>query len=179
MKKFLHLAGNIVSAILIVIMILAVILAVQGRRNPDGIASVMGYKMLTVLSGSMSPAFEPGDVIVVAPPKGEIKQGDVITFREKSVLVTHRIAEIAQDGSSEVFKTKGDANNVEDDEPVDRGQIVGKYMFRIPYGGYVARFARSMWGFILLIAVPAVLLLAGELKNVFAILKDENKNHTV
>ncbi len=54
-----------------------------------------GSKPLTVLSGSMVPAYDPGDVVIVRPTAFDsLQAGDVITFQPVSDdprLTTHRI----------------------------------------------------------------------------------------
>lgn len=180
MKKVLGIIGNMITVLLIVIVGLAVAFLLQGRANPGETVSLMGYKMLTVLSGSMSPVFEPGDIIVVKSTGNKnIRAGDIITFEENGTLVTHRVAEVVKSDGKEMLKTKGDANNIKDSGMVDPEHVVGTYKFRIPYGGYVARFARSATGFILLIIVPSVLLIAGEIKNIIAASKKEDRQHTM
>jgi signal peptidase len=112
------------------------------------VPAVTQGKALTVLSGSMEPAFSPGDLIVVSGVNEtnakDLKVGDVITFMPNpgdSTLVTHRIIGkgAAADGGVK-FTTQGDANGAADD-PVLAQQVRGKYLFHIPYLGYV-----SDWG---------------------------------
>ena len=64
-----------------------------------------------------------------------IEQGDVVTFimNEEGMLVTHRVVSI--DRTDKTFTTKGDANNVEDPEPVMWGNVIGKVMFSVPFAG--------------------------------------------
>lgn len=67
----------------------------------------------TVLTGSMRPGIQPGDVVMVRPvPTDELKVGDVIAYLPPShtTPVLHRIVSIDSSG----LITKGDANNVED-----------------------------------------------------------------
>lgn len=76
------------------------------------------YRTLTVLSGSMRPMIEPGDVVVVRPvPTSELRVGDVVTFQAPTpdkVTVTHRIIEVVEPGASPVVRTQGDNNNTPD-----------------------------------------------------------------
>ncbi|MDR1294923.1 MAG: signal peptidase I [Bifidobacteriaceae bacterium] len=103
-------------------------------------------KALTVLSGSMEPAFSPGDLIVVSGVDNalDLKYGDIITYLPNPndpTLITHRIIGlgVGADGAP-VFTTQGDANDVPD-EPVLATQVRGKYLFHIPYLGYVSDWA--------------------------------------
>src|SRR5262249_42862971 len=84
-----------------------------------GIGPRLGaYRTLTVLSGSMRPTFNPGDVIVVRPlPLHALRVGDVITYSVPIAdrrVETHRIIRIVHGGANPTVITKGDANNAPD-----------------------------------------------------------------
>ena len=76
---------------------------------------VLGYRTMTMLTGSMAPEINPGDVTIVTPIAiSEVTEGMVITYHrpiEDHSLVTHRVisVETAPDGTVSV-QTKGDAN---------------------------------------------------------------------
>jgi signal peptidase len=80
---------------------------------------VFGYRTMTMLTGSMAPEIDPGDVTIVTPiAVSEVTEGMVITYHrpiEDHSLVTHRVisVETAPDGSVSV-QTKGDANAAAD-----------------------------------------------------------------
>ncbi len=80
---------------------------------------VLGYRTLTMLTGSMAPMIEPGDVTVVTPiAVGDVTEGMVITYHQPigdRSLVTHRVVEVERgtDGVVSV-RTKGDANEAVD-----------------------------------------------------------------
>jgi signal peptidase len=73
------------------------------------------YRIQTVLSGSMRPAFAPGDLIVVTPePVREVRAGQVITYKipiGDQHVQTHRIVKVVHGGEHPVVQTKGDAND--------------------------------------------------------------------
>ena len=76
---------------------------------------LLGYRTMTMLTGSMAPAIDPGDVTVVTPiAVSAVTEGMVITYHkpvEDRSLVTHRVVsvETGTDGSVQI-RTKGDAN---------------------------------------------------------------------
>src|SRR5215217_7334163 len=80
---------------------------------------VFGYRTMTMLTGSMSPGIDPGDVTVVTPIAiSEVTEGMVITYHkpvEDHSLVTHRVVsvETSSEGAVQV-QTKGDANTAVD-----------------------------------------------------------------
>jgi len=80
---------------------------------------VLDYRTMTMLTGSMSPVIDPGDVTVVTPlPVAEVEVGMIIAYHipiDDHHLVSHRVVgvERADDGSVTV-QTKGDANDAVD-----------------------------------------------------------------
>ena len=80
---------------------------------------VLGYRTMTMLTGSMAPMIEPGDVTVVTPVAVEdVTEGMVITYHQPigdRSLVTHRVVEVERDTAGTVtVRTKGDANEAID-----------------------------------------------------------------
>jgi signal peptidase I len=80
---------------------------------------LLGYRTMTMLTGSMSPEIDPGDVTLVTPiAVSDVTEGMVITYHkpiDDRSLVTHRVVsvETGPDGSVQV-QTKGDANKAID-----------------------------------------------------------------
>jgi signal peptidase I len=72
------------------------------------------YRPVTVLSGSMRPAFAPGDVVVVTPePLSAVRVGQVISYRipiGDHHVESHRVIKVIRDDSHIFVRTKGDAN---------------------------------------------------------------------
>ncbi|MFB6109191.1 MAG: signal peptidase I [Haloplanus sp.] len=122
-----------------------------------------------VLSGSMEPTISAGDaVIVTAVPAERISEGDIITFHREgeSVPTTHRVVSVVESERGPTFVTKGDANEERDPEPVPPEAVVGRVTMTIPYLGYVAHFAQTALGTVLLVGVPMGLLVLSELWNI-------------
>ena len=80
---------------------------------------MFGYRTMTMLTASMAPEINPGDVTVVTPIAiSEVTEGMVITYHrpiEDRSLVTHRVISVqtGPDGTVTV-QTKGDANAAAD-----------------------------------------------------------------
>jgi signal peptidase len=94
----------------------------------------------TVISGSMRPALDVGDVVIIAKVSADtIKPGDIIQFREpEGVTTVHRVVEIREIEGKRVFITQGDANSEPDANPVIPENVVGKAVFDIPKIGWAA-----------------------------------------
>lgn len=181
MKKALKLIGNIVTAMIVLVLVMSLYSILQYRRNPDKLPSVFGYSTMSVLTGSMRPYLQPGDMIVDKQAEAEeVKVGDVITYKVGSSIVTHRVVGIVAEDGKLAFVTRGDANNSEDGKPIKEEQLVGKVIFKIPYGGYVARFVRSPIGLMLVIVIPVSFMLLGEVNNILSggKRKDKDENKT-
>ena len=130
--------------------------------------SIGGFKLLVVKSGSMEPAIKTGSV-VIDKNFSEYNIGDVITFKnieKPKETTTHRVADIKGVGSSKLYFTKGDANDSIDSGSVTKELVVGKVILKIPYLGYVASFARSLPGLIIIIIIPATIIIYEEMKKI-------------
>lgn len=125
-----------------------------------------GLKLLVVQSGSMEPTIKTGSVILIKK-QDTYSTGDVISFvGTDSDSTTHRVTKTTIVKGKEIFNTKGDANQGEDREAVDVGNILGKTVFSLPYLGYVVAFTKTQKGFIFLIVVPATIIVFSEFLNI-------------
>jgi signal peptidase len=133
-----------------VVLVAVAALGVATRPGPDGVGRLAGHPVLTIVSGSMSPAFDTGDAAVdrvVASETTTLHSGDVITFRApaadgatSSVLITHRItAVIRSAGGATLYATRGDHNQTDDPAPVPASNVVAVYQFHVPVAGCVPR----------------------------------------
>lgn len=97
------------------------------------------YQALTIGSGSMSPAIEKGDVIILKSMKNEearkIKKGDVLVYNHDNKIIVHRVIKKSNNGETISFKTKGDYNNAKDSWIVKQEDVIGIVKFRIRWVG--------------------------------------------
>lgn len=102
------------------VLALAILVAVVGMGSVliASAAPKVGQHVLSMKSGSMSPAINPGDLIVVHQVDAtSIRPGDIITFRRPqgtAEVFTHRVVSIDDGPAGVQFHTKGDANPVPD-----------------------------------------------------------------
>ncbi len=152
MSSTLKRVWNITSTVL-VILIVACAVFLMGSR-------ILGFRVFTVISGSMEPAYSVGDLIYVKNTDvNTIKVGDPITFvlNEDLVVATHRVVEI--DTESQQFYTKGDANDTPDASPVHFNNVIGVPQFSIPMLGYVSDFIQNSPGMYITIGAGIVLII--------------------
>lgn len=149
-KRTLKYTGNVIIALLIVLVGLSVYGNIQSKGRTWVVPRVGSYSWLTVLSGSMKPAFNPGDLIIDKKVDvNSLKVGDIVTYKMEPFITTHRITEIAKDSKGRLFfKTKGDNNNAADNGVIPSDQIIAKYSFKIPFLGYVLQALKGLPGII-------------------------------
>lgn len=91
-----------------------------------------------VLTGSMKPGINEGDVVIIRKIHTEkelekLKKGDIITFKRDDIVITHRIVEKITDTAGNItFKTKGDNNSVEDSRIVKANEVLGINIATVP-----------------------------------------------
>lgn len=102
-----------------------------------------GYRVYAVRTGSMTPTYPTGALVLDAPASSRTPAvGDVITFHVGSSLVTHRVQAISAAG----YATKGDANPTPDAWTIPRSHVVGRVIAGTPELGYVLVFFHQPTG---------------------------------
>lgn len=115
---------------------------------------ILRSSTLVVLSGSMRPALQPGDLIVIRPISIDtachsIAVGEVITylpFPDNPTSVTHRVTEIRPTNTNNQgceFIVQGDANSTPD-APINPQQIRARVTHRIPVSAVTSRLPRPI-----------------------------------
>lgn len=156
----LSVIGYILCALFGFMLLCNLTIIIKGVVSPDIPPSVFGITPMVVQSGSMSGSaadhIEVGDLILIGSADPETLQiGDIITFKEDAAFVTHRIVDIQTDADGKrSFITKGDANNIEDEQPVTAKQLVGRFRTRVPRIGNFAMFLQEPLGMVIFIGIP-------------------------
>lgn len=163
--KVLTVIGTILCVILIPILLINLTLIVKSFTNKEEVPSIGGRLPLIVLTDSMYPEIESGDLIICHTAEAEdIEVRDVIAFFDPagngSSIVTHRVIEIVEENGQISFRTQGDNNNTEDRLLVPADNLVGVYQSRIAGAGHIAMFMQSTTGLIICVVLPIVLLVA-------------------
>lgn len=124
------------------------------------------YHVSVVLSNSMTPEWEAGDIVISRPERpDQIRAGQVITYNppiDGRPSITHRVIEVKAPGPAPVVLTKGDAN----DNPDEWGPVrlthgpVQKVTASIPNLGWALAFLQNRTiGIITTLFAPILLLL--------------------
>ncbi len=93
--------------------------------------NILGYSFFIVKTGSMEPSINMGELIIVKE-KSNYNRGDIITYYDGNIFVTHRIVEISDNS----YFTKGDANN-ERDIGISEDNIIGNVIYHSAFLGKI------------------------------------------
>jgi signal peptidase I len=165
-KKILRWAANIITAFILVIGLAAIFSIIQVKNNPGQLPEILGHKVMTIMTGSMEPMLVPGDLLIIKKEEPRsIHPNDVITFRNsENMIVTHRVIDVSKKGEHLYFETKGDANNIKDENLIAAAEVIGVHQFHIPMAGLALDFIKTPIGIALVFLLSAMLLFAGKLK---------------
>jgi len=124
------------------------------------VSPVIGFRFDPVLSGSMSPTIEVGDLAISSSvDKEDIKVGDIIVFRHSGILICHRV--IGIDAEAGWIQTQGDANEDPDPYTITYNDVVTEVGLVVPYTGHAVLFLKSVYGWVLIFVLIAAMLLLG------------------
>lgn len=163
-KIALTILGSAVFAALLSVTVYIMVCGCIGKT-----ASIFGYSVLKVVSGSMEPSIHEGDYIYIKKTDTDsLKAGDIISFYSqddsiKGEINTHRISEVLSDGT---FVTKGDANKIEDSVTVQKVSIIGKYYGKLRFFKWLGSFASTKKLLILFVIIPTVCMAVYEVKTI-------------
>lgn len=139
---------------------------------------LLHLQLQPVLSGSMRPGIQPGDLAVVRPvPVSSLEAGDVVVYHppgtgvgDDATPVMHRITSLDEQADGLWITTRGDANDV--DDPWGRVRLRGDTAYRllavVPKVGYLPVWSQGLRG-------PA-LILAGLLLGVTGVVGARRKS---
>ena len=147
LRRILKVFRAVFVTLMVVILLINGYLLASKLIFRNDLPKVFGYAQIIVISGSMQPAINVGDLLII---KEQIsyQANDIITFHSDQNLVTHRVIEVSNDG----INTQGDANNVADD-PVPLTAVEGKMVLLIPGAGNLILFLKSPLGILLMLAL--------------------------
>ena len=161
---------------IIVIMFAAYFIDQQiGKKNGESRTPLFGAYV--IVSESMVPNINVYDaVITMRASEEDIKVNDVITFISKEIdtkgtPITHRVVGIVYDDQVKKtkvvgYRTKGDHNNTQDFAIIAPNEVLGKMVLRIPYVGYIQRFLTQPIGWLIVIVIPCIIIIAGDVNKI-------------
>lgn len=158
-SRWLNIIGLILCLVLLPVLVVNVTMITKSFLHPDKVPGFKGYKPFIVLSGSMQPVIQEGDLIITREQDAQsLKEGDIIAYRfGENAVITHRIQAMEESEGQLLFTTKGDFNNVEDRDKVSAERVEGKYIMRVPGLGSFAMFLQTPLGLLLVVGAPILL----------------------
>ena len=166
MKKALDIAVRIITTVILIFSVCVMIFTVISVNTVGKDADFLGYKPYIVLSDSMRDTFAVGDLSVSVQTDPEtLEPGDIITFTSidpsnYGSVVTHKIREITEYEGEPAFVTYGTTTGVDDSYPVPFDNVIGEYKFRLPKMGYFFEFLTTPAGYVTVILIPFLVLIA-------------------
>ena len=171
-KKAIKVIYNIFLGVLVIMALLVVVSAfpIEGM-----------YQIKVVQSGSMEPTIKTGSLVIIKPWKS-YEVGDIITFRSnfkdkkgENLPVTHRIIEIKTEEGLPVYLTKGDANEDADTTQIQHNDVLGGLVIAVPYVGYGIDAAKTPYGFLAVVIIPAIVIIYDQIVNIWREVKKSKK----
>lgn len=150
----------LIYIILIPILIYNISLIIQAVIKTSETPNFLGIKTYVIISGSMEPNLQIGDIVIVKKvAQNELKQGDIISYRQGQSVITHRIAEVIDKEGEVEYKTKGDNNNAEDSGIISYEMIEGKVVKHISQIGKIAIILQKKGTIIFIILILYIYIL--------------------
>ena len=151
--------GVIKDIVIVVIAVIVIWIGLQaafGTQNP----------FYVVASGSMIPALEVYDIIVIQghQPFEEVEVGDIIVFDRPSDhnrVIVHRVESILSEDPLTV-RTQGDANPSfirGTDYPITEEEYIGKVAYVIPQVGYITQVLKPPMNYIIIAIVIGIMII--------------------
>lgn len=119
---------NIASTTISIIIIMFIVMLVSCKFR---------FGIIVVGSSSMQGSINMGDAVVFEKYENQqLNEGDVIIFYKDNIRVIHRIKSVQIKNGDEIYYTKGDNNDVQDDNYRTNKDIIGIVKFKILYIGW-------------------------------------------
>ena len=172
MKILFRIIKNIITIFLVIVLILVVFQKITKNKLVIG-----NIYIFQVVSQSMVPKYQIGDVIVVKKvDPSTLKIGDDVSYlgkesNLKGLIITHRIIDLNYDNNKYYFMTKG-ISNVNEDPIISEDDIYGKVIYKTILFSFVGRLMTNIIIYYLLFISVGVAF-AYEFVSSFLIKKDD------
>jgi signal peptidase len=167
-KKTFKIIKGIINTC-IVFIIFAFVLMVCLQRFSGNKISFLNYRMFTVVTGSMEPKYNIGDVLIAKEKDpSEIRVGDAISYlaskgEVKNNVITHQVVSISKDENGKyLFHSKGIANLIED-PVVHEDQLYGVVVYKTKLLSSVRKIISTDMGMLVLIIIPIIYIIVSEM----------------
>lgn len=145
---------------LVLVLMLAVILV---QRFSSNSLSIGGIRIFTIISNSMLPSYEPGDILILKEENpSNIKIGDNVTYigtndQVKDLVITHKVIDRRKEDGKYYFITQGTNNEIADPE-IEESQIYGKVIYKTILLSAICKVMLKPIGYYLLFILVALVI---------------------
>lgn len=149
---------NIIEYTIIFLIILAnAILIIKSVNNPNKTPDLFGKKAFIIVSGSMIPTIQVGDVVLIQNST-TANEGEIIAFRKDTTVIVHRVIKKMNGNGNVMYQTKGDNNNIPDLELVSTQNMEGVYFNKIPWIGNVLMFLYNNLTYVVVVVILVIIV---------------------
>lgn len=160
------------------------VLMVCLQRFSNNRISFFNYRMFTVISGSMEPKYNIGDVLISKDVKpSKIRIGDTISYLGAKgsfagKVITHRVVSIETNSAGKYyFHTQGLTNIVED-PIVYESQLYGKVIYKSIILSFVYKIISTSYGLFIFVVIPLLYIIGSEMLG-FLLAKEEKRRSSL
>lgn len=171
LKKILKQIFSLVR-FFVTFVILAIVAIILVQRISNNTKTVLGFRIFNVVTESMVPKYNVGDVLLVKAKEAKtIQVGEDIAYQGMerdyaNKVITHQVIKIEANENGElIYHTKGIAN--EDEDPTIKGnQIYGVVLTKLQLMSWVNGIINNMYGMYFLIVIPLAIIFFTEMKGI-------------
>ena len=105
---------DVIAMLLLIIIIFLIVvninILIENKKNPDKIPSILGYIPMIVVSGSMEPIINEGDLVIAKRTLDEVfEKNDIVIFLKPGTIIAtvQRIGDIQEINRTWVLYNKG------------------------------------------------------------------------
>ena len=166
-KRVLKVIKTVVMIFFIACFAIILIQRIRGH-----VPTLFNRSIFVVVTDSMSPQYNPGDVIVVkVVDPSEINNGDVITYYGQEgeladKIITHKVVKdpYEEDGVWH-FQTQGIKQGAVLDPEITEEEVIGVVRFKLVVVSFLYKVLTNIYGFMFIVAVPMLLFLVLQVMN--------------
>jgi signal peptidase len=152
-----------IGKVFLTIFVVIIVGIIFVQRFSNNKVTLLGYSIFTVVSESMAPEYNIGDMIIAKKVNEDsiMVNDDVVYLGEKGSfadkIVTHRVIKI-DDSAEKVFHTKGIANN-EEDPSIGYDQILGVVICKSVILSFLSHVVNNQFFFYFAVFVPFCIMI--------------------
>lgn len=149
------------TALLTVLLVYIVSAAVWPKQT----SQFIGYRFYTVLTDSMEPKIPTFSLVFskLIDEDEPIAPNTIVTFQAdrfgEDILLTHFFRKTQEKNGITYYRTQGATAKDYDNYETKRSDIIGVYLFHIPYLGKIFLFLKSPFGFIMYGELAVILMI--------------------